>query len=99
MPTNKRAEIGFDLSELTRQMSPPEPGTSAPAVSAPAAPDAALGRPRTLPRGTASLSVRITPEQRRWLLREVAQRMLQTGERQDASQLIRELIDQARARA
>ena len=101
MPTKKRAEIGFDLIELTQQMSPPEAGTSAPppAVSAPVAPDAALGRPRTLPRGTASLSVRITPEQRRWLLREVAQRMLQTGERQDASQLIRELIDQARARA
>jgi hypothetical protein len=27
MPTNKRAEIGFDLSELTRQMSPAGGGT------------------------------------------------------------------------
>ena len=99
MPTKKRAEIGFDLSELTQQMSSQAAGTSAPAASASVATDLALGRPRTLPQGTASLSVRITPEQRRWLLREVAQRMLATGERQDASQLIRELIDQARARA
>jgi hypothetical protein len=85
--TKRRAELGFDLDELSSEMS----GRKAqkPATQK-------TGRPRILDGGTVPLSVRITDEQRKWLVREAAKKTLETGQRQDVSQLVRELIDQAR---
>jgi len=97
-------DIGFDLDELAEQVNhykgPPKPmnaqPSSQPAPSDPSPPTTStLGRPRLLP-SSSSFSVRITDEQRQWLIREAAQRTLDTGERHDTSMLIRELIDQAR---
>jgi hypothetical protein len=48
---------------------------------------------------SSSFSVRITDEQREWLIREAAQRTLDTNQRHDTSMIVRELIDQARGAA
>jgi hypothetical protein len=95
MPKPKPAPaLGFDLDELTTQVEhyqgPPKP------PERPQAPAAPVGRPRTLPHDTQPCSVRLTPAQRDWLIRQAAGRTLATGERCDVSRLVRELIDQAR---
>ena len=41
------------------------------------------------------MTVRLTAAQHEWLIREAAQRALETGERHDVSGTIRELIDRA----
>ena len=84
-------ELGFDLAELVTQI-------DRDAGSVPVAPPtpAPLGRPRTLEHESQSFSVRLSPDQRAWLLRTAAERTLRTGERGDASQILRELIDRAR---
>jgi len=104
-------DIGFDLEELAEQVNhykgPAKPmnaqTTAQPTPSEPAAPAApaastTLGRPRLLA-SSSSFSVRITDEQREWLIREAAQRTLDTNQRHDTSMIVRELIDQARAAA
>jgi hypothetical protein len=98
-------DIGFDLEELAEQVNhykgPAKPmnaqTTAQPTPSEPAAPAASttLGRPRLLA-SSSSFSVRITDEQRQWLIREAAQRTLDTNQRHDTSMIVRELIDQAR---
>ena len=83
----RRAELGFDLDELSSEMSGHQ--AQKPATQKP-------GRPRTVDGGTVPLSVRITEEQRKWLVMEAARKTLETGKRQDVSQLVRDLIEQAR---
>ena len=100
MPKPKPA-LPFDLDELSAQVDRYErpPGTPAiepePAASPPWTP-APAGRPRTLDKDAAPISVRLSPGQRRWLLEEAARRTLDTGERHDVSRILRELIDRAR---
>jgi len=101
-------DIGFDLDELADQVNhykgPAKPmnaqpsAQTAPTESSPASTGSTLGRPRLLS-SSSSFSVRITDEQRQWLIREAAQRALDTGQRHDTSMIVRELIDQARGAA
>jgi len=101
-------DIGFDLEELAEQVNhykgpakPMNAQTTAqptPSESSPPATGSTLGRPRLLS-SSSSFSVRITDEQREWLIREAAQRTLDTNQRHDTSMIVRELIDQARAAA
>lgn len=90
--TKERAALGFDLDELSGEMSRYGNEKTVPQK-------ATMGRPRTLHGETVSLSVRITDEQRQWLVQEAARTMLETGRRQDVSQLVRDLIDEARRRS
>jgi hypothetical protein len=97
MPKPKPApSLGFDLAELTAQVEhyqgPPPPSKSA----APQVDPAPIGRPRTLTSDAQPCSFRLSAAQREWLLREAAERTLRTGERHDASRIVREMIDQAR---
>lgn len=101
MPIPKSApKLGFDLEELEAQVEhyevTPKAARGQPTHSNVTA--VPLGRPRTLPRDAVTFSVRISPAQRDWLVREAAQRTLDSGERYDTSMLVRELIDQARGR-
>ena len=100
-------DIGFDLEELAEQVNhykgPPKPmnaqSSAQPAPSESSPPrTSTIGRPRLLA-SSSSFSVRITDEQRQWLIREAAQRTLDTNERHDTSMIVRELIDQARGTA
>lgn len=100
----KAPDIGFDLDELADQVNhykgPAKPSgakqdTSAPPKSAPPPAAGTLGRPRTLPPST-PCSFRLSDEQRQWLITEAADRTLHSGNRHDASMIVRELIDQAR---
>jgi hypothetical protein len=99
MPKPKPAPaLGFDLAELAaaqveRYEGPPK------APNPPQAAPAPLGRPKTLPGDAQPFSVRLSPAQRAWLLLEAADRTLHSGERHDASRIVRELIDQARGAA
>ena len=95
-------DIGFDLNELADQVNhykgPPKPmdakqDTSP--LSKPSTSAGTLGRPRTLPPST-PCSFRLSEEQRQWLITEAADRTLHSGQRHDASMIVRELIDQAR---
>jgi hypothetical protein len=86
--------LGFELAELVTQI---DRDTGATPVAHPT--PAPLGRPRTLVQDAQPFSVRLSPDQRAWLLRTAAERTLRTGERGDASQILRELIDQARGAA
>jgi hypothetical protein len=92
MITKKTTALGFDLDELSGEMSRYDQEKTAPQQTK-------TGRPRTLHGETVSLSVRITDEQRQWLIQEAARTMLETGRRQDVSQLVRDLIDDARREA
>ena len=79
--------LPFDLKDLESQSSrydAPPPSPSQP------------GR-RPLAPGARPVTIRLTPAQHEWLIREAAQRALETGERHDVSGTIRELIDRARA--
>jgi hypothetical protein len=98
MPKPKPAPaLGFDLAELTAQVDhyqgPPQ------ALERPQEAAAPLGRPRTLAPDAQPFSVRLSASQRDWLLREAAERTLASGERHDASRIVRALIDQARGAA
>ena len=77
--------LPFDLKDLESQSSrydAPPPSPSQP------------GR-RPLAPGARPVTVRLTPAQHEWALREAAHRTLRTGERHDVSRVIRELIDRA----
>jgi hypothetical protein len=87
--TKKPSDLGFDLNELSGEMS--RYGAEKPAPQK-------IGRPRTVAGETVPLSVRISDEQRQWLVTEAARKTLKTGKRQDVSQLVRDLIDEARQR-
>lgn len=98
-------DIGFDLEELAEQVNhykgPAKPMNTQPAAQATPSESSTprtIGRPRLLA-SSSSFSVRITDEQREWLIREAAQRTLDTNERHDTSMIVRELIDQARGAA
>ncbi len=84
-----RSDLGFDLNELSGEMARYDAEKPAPQK---------VGRPRTIAGGTIPLSVRISDEQRTWLVKEAARKALETGQRQDVSQLVRDLIDEARQR-
>ncbi|MGV0950935.1 MAG: hypothetical protein ACOYB3_09685 [Azonexus sp.] len=95
MPKPKPApSLGFDLAELATQVEhyqgPPQAPEEPQEVAAP------VGRPRTLPDDAQPFSARLSAAQREWLLREAARRTLASGERHDASRIVRELIDRAR---
>lgn len=77
--------LGFDLDELekaTRRYQQEAPFRKA-------------GRPAMLHKPRAC-SFRLPEAQYRWLIEEAARRTLSTGERWDASMIVRELIEQAR---
>ena len=97
-PKSKPAPaLGFDLAELATQV---EHYQGLPHASErPQEAAAPVGRPRTLPGDALPCSFRLSAAQRDWLLREAAGRTLTSGERHDASRIVRELIDQARGAA
>ncbi len=100
MPAKKGAALGFDLNELSHEVARYDsPQENVRAQDKSQTTERTMGRPKTFARGTVPLSVRITHEQRTWLLHQAARQMLETGDRKDASQVVRELIDQARASA
>lgn len=88
--------LGFDLSELASQVehdqSPPQPPVDS------REPRVRAGRPRRLAEDTQPFSVRLSPAQREWLIKQAALQTLSSGERHDASGVLRALIDQARER-
>jgi hypothetical protein len=90
-PSTPAPILGFSLDELATQMEPGRASSAATDVPSPSP----LGRPRTLTTDAQPFSVRLSPRQRDWLLKTAAQRQLETGERCDTSQIVRELIDQA----
>jgi len=78
-------QLGFDLGELEQETSRYRQEPIARKV----------GRPPTLHKPR-SCSFRLPEEQYQWLIEEAARRTLETGQRWDASMIVRELIDQAR---
>ncbi len=88
--------LGFDLEELATQVehfqSPPQPTVG------PQEAPVQVGRPRQLGADAQPFSVRLSAAQRAWLIKQAALRTLSSGERHDASGVLRELIEQARER-
>ena len=86
MTTKAKPGLGFDLADLESQVVRYDPTPTTPASQP--------GR-RPLAPGARPVTIRLTPAQHEWALREAAHRTLQTGERHDVSRVIRDLLDRA----